>query len=79
MNRLVLQEYIPLGQRVKNFLVEVLIGGIWVPVDFGEETTTIGYKRILRFDMVETDQLRIHFKESRGPLCVSAVEAFYVE
>ena len=79
INRLVLQEYIPLGQRVKKFVVEVFVGDVWVPVDTREETTTIGYKRILRFNTVGTDRLRIRFEESRGPLCISNIEAYCVE
>lgn len=77
LNRLLIQEYIPLGQRVKKFVVEVFAGGVWVQVDAAEAMTTIGYKRILRFTPVETDRLRIRFEESRGPVCINNVEAYY--
>ena len=76
MDKVVLQEYIPLGQRVSAFSVEYLSEGRWIPVDCGEETTTIGYKRIIRFAPVEAEGLRVIFKESRGPVCISALEAF---
>ena len=76
MDKVVLQEYIPLGQRVASFAVEYLSEGRWIPVDCGEETTTIGYKRIIRFAPVEAEGLRVIFKESRGPVCISALEAF---
>lgn len=76
LDKMVLQEYIPLGQRVVDFDVEYLSDGKWLPLDCGEETSTIGYKRILRFAPVTADGVRVIFKESRGPVCVSAVEAF---
>ena len=76
LDQMVLQEYIPLGQRVVDFDVEYLSDGKWLPLDCGEETSTIGYKRILRFAPVTADGVRVIFKESRGPVCVSAVEAF---
>ncbi|MDE7134484.1 MAG: discoidin domain-containing protein, partial [Rikenellaceae bacterium] len=76
INRLLIQEHIPLGQRVISFSVEYLADGKWLPVDTPEKTTTVGYKRILRFPTVETDQMRICFDKSRGPLCINNIEAF---
>ena len=60
-NRLALQEYIPLGQRVKAFSVEHWDGNAWRPVD---RQTTIGYKRILRFQTITSRKLRINIEES---------------
>lgn len=77
VNRLMLQEYIPLGQRVKAFNVEACVGGKWQQLNCGEETTTIGYKRLLRFPAVEATALRINITDARGPLCINNVEAFY--
>ncbi len=54
-NRFLAQEYIRLGQRVKNFTVEALSGGEWKLL---AKETTIGYKRILRFPTITASQLR---------------------
>lgn len=77
INRLMLQEYIPLGQRVKTFNVEVKVNGEWQSVDCGEETSTIGFKRLLRFQSVPAQALRINITDARGPLCINNIEAFY--
>ena len=77
MNRLMLSEYIPLGQRVRKFTVEYLDGKQWLPLKVGEATTTIGYKRLLRFATIKTKRLRIRFEDSRGPLCINGLGAYY--
>lgn len=77
MNRVMLQEYIPLGQRVKRFAVEYLDGnGTWQPVDQGEQTTTIGYKRLLRFGRVVSKGIRFRFIDARGPICINQVGVY---
>lgn len=76
MNRMMLQEYIPLGQRVKAFVVEYLDKDTWLPVKLNEETPTIGYKRLLRFETVETKGMRIRITDARGPLCLSNVGVY---
>jgi alpha-L-fucosidase len=40
----ILQEYIPLGQRVQGYSIECRVEGLWQPVFSGK---TIGYKRII--------------------------------
>ena len=56
-NRVLLQEYIPLGQRIESFIVEASMpDGTWKEIASG---TTIGYKRIVLTDKVETDKVRI--------------------
>ena len=77
LNRFLIQEYIPLGQRVSAFSIEYRDGDSWKSVDSTEkELTTIGYKRIVRFNTVEAAEWRIRFPDSRGPLCINNIEAF---
>lgn len=61
-DRLLLQENITEGQRIEAFTLECWIDNQWRPV---AEGTTIGYKRILRFDPVETEKARIVIQQSR--------------
>ena len=56
MNRIILQEYIKLGQRVQEFKVEALINGEWSQLIDG---TTIGHKVIRKFPVVKTSKLRL--------------------
>lgn len=61
-NRVLLQEYIPLGQRVARFHIEALgDDGTWYEI---ARQTTIGYKRIVLTDRVTTAGVRIVIDES---------------
>jgi alpha-L-fucosidase len=67
------QEYIKLGQRVKNFSVEVEEDGNWQEIATG---TTIGYKRILRINPVEGRKVRLVIKDSKACPVISNVEIY---
>ncbi len=73
VNRLLLQEYIPLGQRVQYFIVEAEVDGKWMEID-GQ--TTIGHRRILRFETVKATKIRTDFKQAKGPLAISNLELY---
>ena len=77
-NRLMLQEYVPLGQNVEAFYLDYYFNGKWLPIEVDEPTTTIGYKRLIRFQTVKADKLRIRFKCFKGTLCINQVGAFNV-
>ena len=73
MNRILLQEYIPLGQRVKSFTVEAEIDGKWKEID---RQTTIGYKRILRFKTVTASKVKVSIIDAKGPPSLSNIEIY---
>ncbi len=73
-NRLLLQEYTPLGQRVKAFTLEAEINGSWETIASG---TTIGYKRILRFPDVSTQKIRIAFEDGKDIPLISELGIYY--
>lgn len=60
-NRLLLQEYIALGQRIHEFTLEAEENGEYRQIVNG---TTVGYKRIVRFDAVKTSKARITLNRS---------------
>lgn len=61
-DRLLLSENILHGQRVEKFTLEVLTGDNWIKL---AEGTTIGYKRLLRFDQSTAKKIRLTIDESR--------------
>lgn len=68
-----LQEYIPLGQRVKAFTVEALLNGSWREIGWG---TTIGHKRILKTGPVSTSKIRINIVASKACPLISNVAVY---
>ncbi|MDR3140190.1 MAG: alpha-L-fucosidase [Tannerellaceae bacterium] len=62
-NRFLVQEYIPLGQRVAKFALEAWdeTAAQWTML---AEGTTIGYKRLLRFPRTTAQKLRLTIQES---------------
>ena len=68
-----LQEYIPLGQRVQSFTIDAWQDGTWKQAAQG---TTIGYKRIVQTGPVTTERIRINIKQAKACLVVSNVEVY---
>lgn len=61
-DRLLVQENIENGQRVETFIFEAWENGHWVKICNG---TTIGYKRILRFPVTTSSNVRLRITGSR--------------
>ncbi len=57
-----LQENIAIGQRIEHFILEYKHNNEWKPL---AEGTTVGYKRLLRFDPVTADTVRLRILSSR--------------
>lgn len=67
---LLLQENITVGQRIESFVLEYKDGGEWKKIT---ESTTVGYKRLLRFNPVTASQVRLRILSSRLNPTLSAV------
>lgn len=74
INRFMAQEHIALGQRVKAFTLEAKTEKGWELIHNG---TTIGAKRILRFDDVDTDALRFTITDSKASPTISRIGVFH--
>lgn len=64
-NRIMLQEYIPLGQRIERFEIETFDGKEWHRT---AQATTIGYKRIILTETQTARVVRIHFHGRACPV-----------
>ena len=72
-NRILLQEYIRLGQRVRAFTIEANINGEWKEM---ARETTIGYKRILRLPTVKATQIRFTVTDSKACPVISNIAVY---
>jgi alpha-L-fucosidase len=73
VNRILLQEYIKLGQRVQEFKVAAFSNGEWIPVIAG---TTIGHKVIRKFPVVKTSKIKITISKSKACPVISNIELY---
>jgi alpha-L-fucosidase len=73
VNRILIQEYIKLGQRVGEYKVEAYIDGEWKPVIDG---TTIGRKIIRKFPLINTEKIKIIINKSKACPVISNIELF---
>jgi alpha-L-fucosidase len=73
INTVMLQEDIQKGQRVEEFKVEGFVNDEWV---FLTEGTTIGYKRLLKFEEINPSKLRVTVSETRDIANIKKVGAY---
>lgn len=73
LNRIVLQEYIKLGQRVQEFKVSIFSNGDWKLLIDG---TTIGHKIIRKFPVIKTSKIKISISKSKACPVISNVELY---
>lgn len=73
VNRILLQEYIRLGQRVQEFSVEAFSGNRWIPLIEG---TTIGYKVIRKFPSVMASKIKVNILKSKACPVISNIELY---
>lgn len=70
----IIQEYIPLGQRVKSFTISILQDETWEPI---YNSTTIGYKRIVKIDQpLNANGIRIRIDDAKACPVISNVEVY---
>ncbi len=73
VNTVLLQEDIRRGQRVERFTIEAYVNGAWHTV---AEGTTIGYKRLLKFEECAAERIRVTINECRATANISNVAAY---
>ncbi len=73
LNRLMIQEHIALGQRVKKFSVSIWRNGAYELI---AQATTIGYKRLLRFPTVKTSKLKISIDDAKACPTINHIAVF---
>ena len=72
-DRVRLQEYIQLGQRVESFEIEARVDGNWQQIGKG---ATIGPRRILRTPRVKADRLRVKLTSCLACPTLSTIEVY---
>lgn len=76
VNVFMVGEDIRKGQRVEEFIVEGRLDGDWKELARG---TTIGYKRLVRFEECSPEKIRFIYKQGRADMNLSHAGAYYAE
>lgn len=72
-SKILIQENIALGQRVKRFSLARWTGSDWEPIF---KQTTIGYKRIVRFPTIRTSRLKLTIEDAHDSPVISNLELY---
>lgn len=73
VNRILVKEYIKLGQRIQEFKAEAFVDGNWKTLVDG---TTVGHKIIRKFPAVLTSKVRFTVSKSKACPLISDIELF---
>lgn len=72
-NCMEIKEFIPLGQRIRSFTIEVDKDGKWIPVSRG---STVGSKKLVRFDDVTASKVRLTFSNALACPVIESVKLY---
>lgn len=72
-DRILLQEPIAYGQRISKFEVQAWVNQQWKTITAG---TTIGFKRLLRFDPVKSNKIRVQISEFNNTPAISSFAVY---
>ncbi len=75
INHVILQEDLIQGERVREYIVQVLPHDRWEGVYVG---TAIGHKKIDQFPTIAAEAVRVHFRQSDGKPKLKALAAYCV-
>jgi alpha-L-fucosidase len=73
VNRILIQEYIKLGQRVQEFQVSAFTNGGWVKLIDG---TTIGHKVIRKFPVTNASKIKVSISKAKACPLISNIELY---
>lgn len=74
-NCMEIKEFIPLGQRIRSFTIEVDQNGKWIPVFKG---STVGSKKLAKFGDVTASKVRITFSDALACPVIKSVKLYKV-
>ncbi|MEA1886181.1 MAG: alpha-L-fucosidase [Bacteroidota bacterium] len=69
-NVFMIKEYIPKGQRIENFKLEAYVNDEWLEL---ASSTTVGYKKLLRFPLTESDRIKLTIDRSRDNAMIAEI------
>jgi alpha-L-fucosidase len=69
-----IREFLPLGQRIEQFSLDIEVGGVWQEIYRG---TAIGSQHLARVTDTATHRLRFGIIESPACPAISAISIFY--
>lgn len=80
-NRVVLEEHIALGQRVRKFSLEAFVRGHWQPIsdelsNHDTGLTTIGHRRIVCFSTITATRLRLNIDDSKASPIIQKIGVY---